>query len=115
VRILLANGRPGSWKAIQDLLKSDHTIKVVGEVASFSALVRHIEKGCVDLVLLDWTLPGVPPQVMVDFLDKTCPHLRVLVIADHPEIAKAANNAGVDVFYGRRDPIEHLTSYLMAT
>ena len=114
MRVLLANHRPGAWKEIRQLIEQQDGVEIIGEVADFSAMVRKIEKGCVDILLLNWDLPGMPPQVIVEFFESTCPQARVIVIADRPEIEDEAMRAGVGVFLDGRDPLNIFEAALLA-
>ena len=73
-----------------------------------AALLDHMRRGCPDLVLLDWELPGMPAQDLLSVIRRSCPCLRVVFISRRRACATTALQAGADVFAYKADPPENL-------
>lgn len=115
MHILFAYTHIGEWGTIHQFLRANKETLVVKEVLSFSEMVRQIEKGCFDIVLLDWDLPGMSPQLQVDFIEKICPQTRVIVMATRPDVEEKALSAGAEVFISNQESADRLRERIMAS
>ena len=106
MHVLFANRQPDTIKSIRDLIVKHINVAIMRQASDFSDLVRQIEKGCFDLILLDWELPGMSPQRQLDFIERICPQAHVIVITGRQEKAVEAERAGVDAFINGQDPLE---------
>ncbi|MCP4607511.1 MAG: response regulator transcription factor, partial [Planctomycetes bacterium] len=65
MRVLLAEGRPDVRSALRLLLEQESDLTIESEVTRVDDLLAQLEKRCVDLVLLDWELPGLKPESLL--------------------------------------------------
>ncbi|MCP4614565.1 MAG: response regulator, partial [Planctomycetes bacterium] len=86
--------------------ESDLTIE--SEVTRVDDLLAQLEKRCVDLVLLDWELPGLKPESLLSSIHYCCPELKIVAISGRPESRNKALGAGADKFVSKADAPERL-------
>lgn len=80
----------------------------VSEAADAAELYAQIRKNPVDVVILDWELPGADPATWMRLLHEKRPACRVVALSTRPEGRPEAAGAGVHAFVGRSDPAEVL-------
>ena len=81
---------------------------VAGEVDNTQALLDAVCRGCPDLVLLDWELPGIPAEELLVLIRQQCPCLGVVFMSGKLELRSMALLAGADIFAYKADPPEKL-------
>jgi DNA-binding NarL/FixJ family response regulator len=113
MHLLLATHQPDMYQSIHEYIRRNTTISKLTLVESFADLVRRVEKGCFDKILLDWELPGMAPQRQLDFIERICPHARIIVITDKPTNATEAVRAGVDAYICDIEPRDSLIKMLV--
>ena len=113
MHILLATHQPDMYHSIHKYIRRNAKISKLALVEDFADLVRRVEKGCFDKILLDWELPGMAPQRQLDFIERTCPHARIVVITDKPTNATEAVRAGVDAYVCNYEPRDSLIKMLV--
>ena len=114
MRILLADQEANVRFALRTLLERQTKAQVVGEAASFEALSGQVRATCPDLVLLDWSLPGIAADQLLPVLRRLCPDLVVIVLSGRPEFRQVALTAGADAFIGKTDPPEQLLAAILS-
>jgi DNA-binding NarL/FixJ family response regulator len=107
VDILLADNRKVRL-ALRVLLEQTAGLTVVGEVSNARDLFARTFAMRPDLVLLDWTLPGLHDNGALRTLRQICPDLSVIVLSGRPEARKEALAAGANAFVSKVDPPERL-------
>jgi two-component system NarL family response regulator len=108
MRILLADDQPKVRFAMRVLLERQPGLKVVGEAVDAESLLAQVGARSVDLVLLDWELPGSRAVDLLSALREACPHLLVIALSGRSEARQVACLAGVDAFVSKTDPPERL-------
>src|SRR5512139_441543 len=108
LNILIGDAQPRVRFGLRLLLEQQEGWRVVGEAEDAQALLDHVRRGCPDLVLLDWELPGMPAQDLLSVIRQTCPRLWVVFMSGRDELRHAALQAGADVFAYKADPPENL-------
>ena len=108
LNILIGDAQPRVRFGLRLLLEQQESWRVVGEAEDAQALLDHVSRGCPDLVLLDWELPGMPAQDLLSVIRQTCPRLWVVFMSGRDELRHAALQAGADVFAYKADPPENL-------
>jgi DNA-binding NarL/FixJ family response regulator len=108
MRILLADNRSKVRFALRALLEQRRELEIVGEIVDAENLLAQAEATHPDLVLLDWSLPGVAAVDLLPALRQAYPALSVLVLSGRPEAEDAALAAGADAFVSKADPPEQL-------
>jgi len=105
--ILLADNRKVRL-ALRVLLEQTAGLTVVGEASNARDLLAQTSATRPDLVLLDWTLPGLHDNGTLHTLRQICPDLSVIVLSGRPQARKAALAAGANAFVSKVDPPERL-------
>ena len=108
LNILIGDAQPRVRFGLRLLLEQQAGWRVVGEAEDAQALLDHMRRGCPDLVLLDWELPGMPAQELLSVIRQTCPRLWVVFMSGRDELRHTALQAGADVFAYKADPPENL-------
>lgn len=104
MRVIIADDQPNVRFALQTLLRGQPGIDVVGEAADLDTLLSVVQDIHPDLVLLDWSLPGVSVAEQISMLRSMCPGLAVIVLSGRLEAKGAAREAGADRFISKADP-----------
>lgn len=66
----------------------------------------------IDLVLLDWELPGLDPILVLAEMEKRCPQCQVVAMSARPEAEEESLHLGASHFIPKHDPPERLLAYL---
>jgi DNA-binding NarL/FixJ family response regulator len=106
--ILIGDAQPMIRFGLRLLLEQQPGWRVMGEAEDVQALLDCVRKGCPDLALVDWELPGMPAQEMLAAMRRTCPRVRVVFMSGKDELRHVALQAGADVFAYKADPPEKL-------
>ena len=114
MRVLLADYHAEVRSALRLLLEQEPDILVVAEAAQAAGLVTRVREERVDLILLDWELPGLDGVDLLHALHKKCPKPRVIALSGRPEARRASLRAGADAFVSKGDPPERLLAALRA-
>jgi DNA-binding NarL/FixJ family response regulator len=108
MKVLLAEGRPDVRSALRLLLEQESDLTIESEVTRIEDLLAQLERMCVDLVLLDWELPGLKPKKVLSLVRGCCPGLKIVAISGRPESRSKALKAGADIFVSKTDAPEYL-------
>ncbi len=115
LRILLADDQAQVRSALRLLLEQEPWFVVVGEAVKVHELLDQLQIMRVDVLLLDWELPGQPERQMVELLldlRSIYPELRVIALSGRPEAHRYALEAHVDGFISKCDPPESVLTTL---
>ena len=112
MRVLIADDQADVRSALGLLLTQQPDLEVVAEATDAVGVLLAAEKQAPTLVRLDWELPGVPSDSLVQALHSQWPQLRVIALSSLPEARSAAVNAGVDAFVDKGDPPDALLAAL---
>lgn len=85
---------------------------VMGEAGDALTLLEQAQAQCMDLVLLDWELPGLPATQVINTLRRTCPGTRVVALSGRSGARRAALITGVDAFVSKGDSPTQVLSIL---
>lgn len=116
--ILIADDQGHIRSALSLLLEQEPEMVVVGEAADATGLLLSLENGPVDVVLLDWDLPGLPIRHLLRLLRLERPFLHIIAMSSHPEARPQALQAGAVAFLSKGAPPEtvlHLLAQLPRT
>ena len=111
--ILLADNRKVRL-ALRVLLEQTPGLTIVGEASNARDLLARTSAKRPDLVLLDWTLPGLDSKGTLRTLRQSCPDVSVIVLSGRPEARKTALAAGANAFVSKVDPPERLLAAIGA-
>lgn len=89
IQILLVDDHPVLRSGVRTLLDSEHDLRVVAEVGDGATAVRLALEISPDVVVMDISLPQLSGTEATKQILAARPHLRVLVLSAHEEIAFA--------------------------
>ena len=112
MRILIADDQADVRSALGLLLMQQPDLEVVAEATDAVGALLAAENQPLDLILLDWELPGMPITSLVRTLRNQWPQLTLIALSSLPEARSAAANAGVDAFVDKGDPTDSLLAAL---
>jgi DNA-binding NarL/FixJ family response regulator len=116
MRIIIADDQANVRSALALLLEQEAELTVVAEAADAVGLLQAIHRCQPDLLLLDWELPGLAAEHLLNLLHYDQPDLAVIALSGRPEAAAAAQAAGADAFISKSAlPEQVLTAVLAAT
>jgi DNA-binding NarL/FixJ family response regulator len=110
--LLIADDQSHVRSALRLLLEQEPGMIVVGEAADAAGLFLSLENGPVDVVLLDWDLPGLPIHHLLRLLRLERPSLLIIAMSSRPEARHQALQAGVAAFLSKGAPPETILSLL---
>jgi len=108
MNILIGDAQPRIRFGLRLLFEQQPGWNVTGEVDDAQALLDAVRRGCPDLVLLDWELPGIPAEELLALIRQHCPCLGVVFMSGKLELRSMALLAGADIFAYKADPPEKL-------
>lgn len=114
MRILLADDQREVRSALRLLLEQEPGVSVVGEVKEASELLPWVCANALDLVLLDWELPGLRAVEAISALQAARPHVWIVPMSGRPEARDTALAAGADAFVSKGDPPDRLLATIRA-
>jgi DNA-binding NarL/FixJ family response regulator len=121
VRIVLADDEQKVRSALrlllQELMKDPAGAWCEGpclivDAAATEAVVRELKEEMVDLLLLDWELPGMGASELIGKVRELSPGCVVIAMSGRPEAARDALARGADAFVSKNEPPDRLVSTL---
>jgi DNA-binding NarL/FixJ family response regulator len=125
--VLLADDKEDIRSAIRLILEEEAGATVEGEAVDAGSLLELLQDGLVArgngafpgepcwVLLLDWELPGLPPEELLARVRSLAPQLRVVALSSRPEAEAGARRAGADAFVSKGQPPECLLDTLRAS
>lgn len=114
MRVLLADDHPQVRFALSTLLKRRPEVVVVGEAKDADEVMACLVAGSLDLLLIDWQLPGLAEAGSIPALREDHPDLMIVVLSGRPELGHEALAQGADEFVSKIDPPESLLGAIAA-
>ena len=115
LRLLLADDRPRTRRALRALLSTDPALEVVGEAEDGVATVAAVERVRPDVVLVDVQMPRLDGVAATRQIKERWPDVRVVAHSLAIERREEALTAGADAFVAKGSPISELLAALAAT
>lgn len=112
MRVLLADDQIEVRSALRLLLEQEPEIQVVGESADSAGLLMAVARDEPDVILLDWELPGFPPDRLLSDLRCERPFLKIIAMSTRPEARQAAQSLGVAAFLSKGAQPERVLSLI---
>ena len=114
LQVLLVDDHAIITDGVQSLLSSQENYHVVGTVNSAEDAIRFLEKEKVDLMISDYSLPGMDGLGLVRYVKKTHPSLKVVILSMHREshLVKEILKEGILGYVLKDDPSSELLNAL---
>ena len=100
--IFLADGEKHVRSALRLQLELQTGFEISGEAGHSEALLAQVCLHPPDILLLDWGLPGLHPQRLIQTLRQHCPNTCILATSVKPEQEHTARAVGVDGFLSKQ-------------
>jgi DNA-binding NarL/FixJ family response regulator len=113
MRVLLADDQAKVRSALRLLLEQQPGVEILGEAVDTTGLLDWVRAIKLDIVLLDWELPGLPATAILPVLQYQAPSLRVVALSGRPEARQVALEAGADAFVSKGDPPERVLEAIL--
>ena len=104
--IFLAEGEKHVREALRLMMEQRADVKIVGEARSVEGLLAQVCQHAPDAILLDWNLPGIHHQRLIQTLRECCPVAKLVALSVKPEHEKAAEEYSMDGFISKQLPAE---------
>ena len=104
--ILVADAQSHVRSALRLWLEQEANFVVVGEAMDVTGLLLGLERGPVDVVLLDCDLPGLPICHLLRLLQWERPFLPIIAMSSRPEARRQALQSGATAFLSKGAPPE---------
>jgi DNA-binding NarL/FixJ family response regulator len=108
MRILLADDQPKVRFALHVLLEQRPEVIVVGEAGDADVLMTILKSAQPDVLLLDWTLPGLSELGSISSLREYNSKLIIIALSGRPELGQATLEAGANAFVSKIDSPDRL-------
>ncbi len=112
--LFLAESEKHVRSALRLQLELQPGFEISGEAGHSEALLAQVCLHPPDVILLDWNLPGLHPQRLLQTLRQHCPHTRILATSVKPEQEHSARAVGVDGFLSKQLPPDDFIAALRA-
>ena len=96
--VFLAESETHVREALRLKLAYQPGFLLVGEASTTESLLAQVCQHPPDVILLDWSLPGLHPQRLLTALRQCCPKAIILATSVQPELARVAEKYGADGF-----------------
>jgi DNA-binding NarL/FixJ family response regulator len=93
-RILIADPDPAFRKALALLITRKLDIQLIDEAADTGTLIQKLAETKPDLLLLNWSIHGVPGPETCTLIRNTYPDIKVVLLSLNPEDAVEAGSVG---------------------
>jgi DNA-binding NarL/FixJ family response regulator len=111
MRVIIADERPSIRSALRMVLEHDGQCERILEAGDVPALLDALSSSP-DLVLLEWGLPGMRPELLANRLRAARPSLVVVALSEHLTERPAALAAGAACFIHTAEPPPHFLDLL---
>lgn len=111
--IFLAEGEKHVLEALRLILENQVEFKITGEAGHPESLLAQVCQQPPDVILLDWNLPGIHHQRLLQTLRIHCPHTCILATSVQPEQRKIALELGADAFLSKQSPPDQFLTELI--
>ncbi|MGE5375773.1 MAG: response regulator transcription factor [Bacteroidota bacterium] len=112
MHVIVADNNPKSRQALVHLLETQPGIYVLGEADEANRLLSLVREQSVDVVIIDYSLPGIPLIEMIHAARSMRQSIRFVVMSDDVVNARLALSAGADIFVSRNESHDSLLATL---
>ncbi len=112
MNIVIADPQARVRHSLHVLLEQTPGWIVTGEAADCEDLLDLLPAARPDLVLIDWSLMGMPEENLMQLLRNRYATLRVIAMSGQQELSQAALKAGADAFVCKAESPEKLLNII---
>lgn len=110
--IFIADGENHVRAALSILIQYQPGMDIAGEAENAENLLARVCSNPPGVILMDWDLPGIRPQMLVQTLRTFCSSTQIIVMSVKPEHEKVAKAYKLDGFISKQLPPEDFISSL---
>jgi DNA-binding NarL/FixJ family response regulator len=110
--IFLAEGETHVRAALRLMLENQGDFRICGESNTVEGTLAQVCQNPPDVILLDWTLPRINHQRLIDALREHCPKTSLIATSVKPEHEQIAQQVGTDAFISKQLPPNQYLSAL---
>ncbi len=114
VRVILADDRAAVRSSLRLLLDEEPAFEVVAEAADALGLLRVQVQERVELILIDWELPGLPLPQLLHLLCHQGQQPLIVAMSSNPASRQEALDASVDAFVDKSQSPDQVLGILRA-
>jgi two-component system KDP operon response regulator KdpE len=103
MRVIIADQRPSVRAALRMVLEHDGQCERILEAPTAAAVLDALSASP-DLILLEWGLPGMRCELLLNRLRAARPSLVIVALSDHLATRKTALSSGADCFIHTAEP-----------
>ncbi len=109
-RIIIADDHVLICHGIKNIIKTDETLRVVGEASSGEELLALLETAEVDLIILDISMPGIGGMAAIGMVKSKYPWIKILMLTmyKNKQYFYNAMAAGADGYLMKDDSDDEL-------
>lgn len=110
IRLLIADDHAIVREGLKRIIEEHPDMQIVGEARNGDEVLSQIKSNIIDVLLLDISMPGFEFLSAMQYLKKTYPGIRILVLSVHPEehYAIRALRAGARGYIEKSHSMEEL-------
>ena len=112
MKLLIADDNPEVRSALRLLLEQEPLQALITEASDTQSVLAHLNESCPMAILLDWELPGLHKNGVLQELRSYCRNVKIIALSSKYEARREALATGVDAFVSKTEPPEQIVSIL---
>lgn len=112
MKLLIADDNPEVRSALRLLLEQEPLQALIAEASDTQSVLAHLREGCPMAILLDWELPGLHKNGVLQELRSCCQNVKIIALSSKYEARREALAIGVDAFVSKTEPPEQILTTL---
>ena len=110
MKILLVDDHTILLDGVKSLLSLEDDLQIVGQANSAEAALEFLKKRDVDLIITDYSMPGMDGLTLLNTIKRIAPNTKVILLSMHDEIhlVKEILKAGVNGYVLKKDTHKEL-------
>jgi DNA-binding NarL/FixJ family response regulator len=112
MKLLIADDNPEVRSALRLLLEQEPLQALVVEASDTQSVLAHLSENCPIAILLDWELPGLHKNGILQELHSYCQNIKIIALSSKYEARREALAIGADAFVSKTEPPEQILTTL---
>lgn len=110
MKILLVDDHTILLDGVKSLLSQEDDLHIAGQVSSAEAALEFLKKQDVDLIITDYSMPGMDGLTLLNTVKRIAPNTKVILLSMHDEthLVKEILKAGVNGYVLKKDTHKEL-------